>query len=128
MPSGADPRSQPLTALSYATPRSSTRVFPLRAAKYAFYSGIVVWLIIFLTIFLVRVLRDFDRYLPIWCSALIGLTCVFLILSGFVLGVLALIGNRQSHTPGLTGYAITGVAINSLFIGVPLAGAMYLGL
>jgi len=46
----------------------------------------------------------------------LGGTCTLLILAGFVLGIVALIGTRKYGTKGILGRAIAGICINGIII------------
>ena len=47
---------------------------------------------------------------------LLGGTCTLLILAGFVLGIVALVGTRKRGTKGILGKAIAGICINGIII------------
>jgi hypothetical protein len=46
----------------------------------------------------------------------LGGTCTLLILAGFVLGIVALMGTRQHGRKGIFGRAIAGICINGVLI------------
>jgi len=53
---------------------------------------------------------------------IVGGICMLLIVSGFILGVIALVRTKKCGREGIFGKAITGVCINGLYIAAILVG------
>jgi hypothetical protein len=96
----------------YGRPPTAAEVsgeFPVQAAKFSVYAAVFAF---FINFFAVRG----GGAMPAVGLVLVAGICGLLILAGFVLGILALVQNRRRQLPGVRGYAISGIAINGLFI------------
>ena len=99
----------------YATPfvpagtANLNKEFPVQAAKFSVYAALFAFLINCAT-------TQQGRGAPTFWLLIVTLLCFVLIVSGFVLGIVALVKNRTRKLPGVRGYAIAGVAINGFFL------------
>ena len=85
--------------------------FPVQAARFSVYSALFAFLINCAANQAGR-----GGGMPIIGHLLVAGVCLVLIVSGFVLGIVALAKNRGRNLPGVRGYAITGIIINGFFL------------
>ena len=92
-----------------AAPPDFSRAFPVQAAKASLYSALFAFLTNFCAV-------QGGAGMPAVGHVLIAVLCGVMIIGGFVLGIVALSKNRLSRFPGVTAYAVAGIAINGFFL------------
>ena len=112
---GGTPPPYPPTGQPYygapivpAAPVNPNKEFPVQAAKFSLYAALFA--------FLINCATTQQRGAPTAWLLVVTVLCFLLIVSGFVLGLIALVKNRTRKLPGVRGYAIAGVAINGFFL------------
>lgn len=96
-------------ALEGAPGADVSKSLPVQAAKYSVYSGLFAFLIDFFS-------KQGATSMPKLALLGIALLCLILIVSGFVMGIVALVRNRATQYPGVTSYASAGIAINGIML------------
>jgi hypothetical protein len=112
VPPGYPGQPYPPQPLPYGRPPSAAEVkgeFPVQAARFSVYSALFAFAINCAA-------NQGGRGMPWFGHLLIAGVCFLLIVSGFILGIVALVKNRGRNLPGVRGYAITGIAINGFFL------------
>ena len=123
-PSAPVPPPYPPRPLPYGRHPLAAEVkgeFPVQAARFSVYAALFAFLINCAANSATR-----GGGMPWWGHLLVAGVCLLLILSGFILGIVALVKNRGRNLPGVRGYAIAGIAINGFFLAanVVLFGAL----